>query len=84
MDEDALFDTLKNNRIAGAGIDAFETEPLPENSPWWNLENVIISPHMSAVSQRMYEGRRNVFRENLRRFISNQSFIYVCDKSSGF
>tara|TARA_B100001179_G_scaffold160352_1_gene117431 strand:- start:1173 stop:2126 length:954 start_codon:yes stop_codon:yes gene_type:complete len=84
VDEDALFDTLKNNRISGAGIDAFETEPLPENSPWWDLENVIISPHMSAVSKRMYEGRRDVFRENLRRFISNQPFIYVCDKSSGF
>lgn len=84
VDEDALFDALSNKRIAGAGIDAFEIEPLPEDSPWWDLENVIISPHSSALTVKMWEGRREIFRENMRRFLSNEPFIYVCDKTAGF
>ena len=84
VDEDALFDALSNKRIAGAGIDAFEIEPLPEDSPWWDLENVIISPHSSALTVEMWEGRREIFRENLRRFLANEPFIYVCNKTAGF
>jgi phosphoglycerate dehydrogenase-like enzyme len=84
VDEDALLDTLSDKRIAGAGIDAFEIEPLSEDSPWWDLDNVIISPHASALTVEMWEGRREIFRENLRRFLANEPFIYVCDKTAGF
>ena len=84
VDEEALFDALQNRRIAGAGIDAFEVEPLPKDSPWWDLDNVIISPHASALTVEMWEGRREIFRENLRRFLANEPFIYVCDKTAGF
>ena len=84
VDEDALYDALSNRRIAGAGIDAFETEPLAPDSRWWGLDNVIISPHASALTVEMWEGRREIFRENLRRFLANEPFIYVCDKRAGF
>lgn len=84
VDEDALYDTLANGRIAGAGIDAFEVEPLPPDSRWWDLDNVIISPHASALTVEMWEGRREIFRENLRRFLANEPFLYVCDKTAGF
>lgn len=84
VDEDALYDTLSNGRIAGAGIDAFEVEPLPPDSRWWDLDNVIISPHASALTVEMWEGRREIFRENLRRFLANEPFLYVCDKTAGF
>ncbi len=84
VDEDALYDTLANGRIAGAGIDAFEVEPLPPDSKWWGLDNVIISPHASALTVEMWEGRREIFRENLRRFLANEPFLYVCDKTAGF
>ena len=84
VDEEALYDALANKRIAGAGIDAFEVEPLPEDSPWWDLDNVIISPHSSALTVEMWEGRREIFRENLRRFLANEPFIYICDKTAGF
>lgn len=84
VDEDALYDTLANGRIAGAGIDAFEVEPLPLDSRWWDLDNVIISPHASALTVEMWEGRREIFRENLRRFLANEPFLYVCDKTAGF
>ena len=75
---------LRMGRIAGAGIDAFEVEPLPEDSPWWDLENIIISPHASALTVEMWEGRRRIFKENLRRFLANEPFLYVCDKTAGF
>ncbi len=84
VDEDALFEALSGGRIAGAGIDAFEAEPLPEDSRWWDLDNVIISPHASALTVEMWEGRREIFRENLRRFLANEPFLYVCDKTAGF
>ena len=84
VDEDALYDALSSGGIAGAAIDAFESEPLPPDSRWWELDNVIISPHASALTVEMWEGRREIFRENLRRFLANEPFIYVCDKTAGF
>ena len=56
----------------------------PRTAPWWDLDNVIISPHASALTVEMWEGRREIFRDNLRRFLANRPFIYVCDKSAGF
>ena len=84
VDEDALYESLESGRIAGAGIDAFEVEPLAEDSRWWGLENAIISPHASALTTQMVSGRREIFKENLRRFLANEPFIYVCDKTAGF
>ena len=84
VDEDALADALQNGRLAGAGIDATAIEPLPTESPLWGLDNVVLSPHASALTPQMYEGRRQIFRENMRRFLSNEPFLYVCDKRAGF
>lgn len=84
VDEDALADALSHGRLAGAGVDATAIEPLPRESPLWGLDNVVLSPHASALTPQMYEGRRQVFRENLRRFLGNEPFIYVCDKRAGF
>ena len=82
--EQALLDTLRGGRIAGAGVDAFEHEPLSADSPFWGLDNIIISPHASALTTQMWEGRRQIFKENLRRFLANEPFLYVCDKRDGF
>ena len=84
VDEDALIDALRTGRIAGAGLDATAREPLPSDSPLWDMDNVILSPHVSALTAEMWEGRRQVFKENLRRFLSNEPFLYVCDKQAGF
>ncbi len=84
VDEAALLDALRSGRIAGAALDVFDREPLPEESPFWDLPNVVISPHVSALTSEMWEGRREIFKENLRRFLSNQPFLYVCDKREGF
>ncbi len=84
VDEDALADALGNGRLAGAGVDATAVEPLPQDSPLWDLDNLVLSPHASALTPQMYEGRRQVFRENMRRFLGNEPFLYVCDKRAGF
>jgi phosphoglycerate dehydrogenase-like enzyme len=84
VDEAALADGLRDGRLAGAALDATEVEPLPPTSPLWGLPNVIITPHVSALSPEMYEGRRRIFRENLRRFVAGDDLLHVCDKRAGY
>ncbi len=84
MDEAVLIDALRSGHLAGAGLDVTEIEPLPPESPLWELENVIISPHASAMSPEMYEGRRQIFIENLRRYLSGEALLYICDKKAGY
>ena len=84
VDEEALIDSLRSGRLAGAALDATAEEPLPDDSPLWDMDNVVLSPHASALTPEMSEERRRIFRENLRRFLANEPFLYVCDKSAGF
>ena len=84
IDEEALLDGLRSGRIAGAGLDVTAVEPLPPDSPLWDQENLIISPHVSALTPEMWDGRREIFKENLRRFLGNKPFLYVCDKRAGY
>jgi phosphoglycerate dehydrogenase-like enzyme len=84
IDESALLEALRSGHLAGAGLDVFNQEPLPPDSPFWDLDNVIISPHASALSSQMWERRRQIFKENLHRFLNNQPFLYVCNKEAGF
>ena len=84
LDEDALLEALRSGHIAGAGLDVFAEEPLPADSPLWDLENVVISPHTGHVTPEMPKGHRDVFKENLRRFIAGEPFLYVGDKRAGY
>lgn len=84
VDEAALIDALRSGQIAGAGLDALAPEPLSPDSPLWDMDNVILTPHASALTPEMWEGRRQIFKENLRRFLANEPFLYVCDKQAGF
>ena len=84
VDEPPLIDALREGRIAGAGLDVMEEEPLPKDSPIWGLPNLVMSPHASATTPELYEGRKRIFKENLRRFLANEPFIRVCDKQAGF
>lgn len=78
VDEEALAAALESGRLAGAALDVTEIEPLPTDSPLWGLENLILSPHASALTPAMYEGRRQIFRENLRRFMRDKPLAFVC------
>jgi phosphoglycerate dehydrogenase-like enzyme len=68
IDEAALVAALRDGRLAGAGLDVFEVEPLPEESPLWELPNVVLTPHSSGTSPGNDERAAAIFFENLRRF----------------
>jgi phosphoglycerate dehydrogenase-like enzyme len=84
VDETALIDLLRSGHLAGAGLDATAEEPLPQDSPLWDMENVVLTPHCAAASPDRTEARREVLKENLRRFLSGEPFLYVCDKAAGY
>lgn len=69
VDEQALVDALRSGHLRGAALDVFTQEPLAPESPLWELENVIISPHTSALSRRENERIIELFGDNLRRYL---------------
>ena len=68
VDENALVDALEAGEIAGAGLDVFETEPLPEDSPLWDFEEVIVSPHKGSATNRYHLDLAELFVRNVRRY----------------
>lgn len=84
IDEAALAKALELGIIRGAALDVFDEEPLPQDSPLWQLNNVIITPHNSWVSEMRNERRYNIIYENLKRFISNEKLINIVDIDKGY
>lgn len=78
IDEPALIAALKEKRIAGAGLDVTETEPLPESSPLWDLENVILTPHIANAGADQYKPHRDLFTENLKRLQAGVPLLNPC------
>lgn len=74
VDELALIDALEAGTIAGAHLDVFEEEPLPADSPLWDMENVIVSPHKAGSWEGYYRGVADIVRENLDRLGSGEAF----------
>jgi D-2-hydroxyacid dehydrogenase (NADP+) len=84
LDESALVSTLREKRIAGAGLDVTATEPLPADSPLWELENLIVSPHVSAHSIQTMDLMWDIIRENIRHFIKGEPLVNTVDKRLGY
>lgn len=84
INEAALIRALENEWIAGAGLDVFEEEPLPSDSPLWSMSNVIISPHISGFSPHYDDRAIDVFVENLRRYLNYEPLINLVDRDSGY
>ena len=82
--ETALIDALVSGAIAGAALDVFEVEPLPVESPLWDMENVIVSPHDSGDVEGWEADFAAVFYDNLRRYLRGQPLRNVVDKRLGF
>jgi phosphoglycerate dehydrogenase-like enzyme len=78
IDEPALIAALKGGRIAGAGLDVNETEPLPADSPLWDMPNVILSPHVAGGGSTGYFMHKKLFVENLERLRSGKPLINEC------
>lgn len=70
VDEDALIDALRSGHLRGAALDVYATEPLPKESPLWELDNVILSPHTAAQSVHENERIVELFVDNLRRYLA--------------
>jgi len=84
VDEAALADTLRARRIAGAALDVFEQEPLPTDSPLWDLENLLITPHTAGITEKLWQRHYQNFSDNLRRYLSKQPLQHVVDKHKGY
>lgn len=81
VDEEALVEALDSGRLAGAGLDVFAEEPLPRESPLWDMPNVLVSPHSASTSDRENGRITDLFCENLRRFLAGQPLVNVLDLS---
>jgi phosphoglycerate dehydrogenase-like enzyme len=77
VDDRALVTALKEGWIAGAGLDAFSVEPLPRGSQLWHMENVIVTPHISPNTDRLYDRAAALFAENLRRYLTGLPLLNV-------
>lgn len=84
VDEDALLNALEEKKIAGAGLDVFATEPLPSESRLWDMENVIVSPHMSGNMDDYIERATDLFVKNLERYLAGKRMLTVVDKKKGY
>ncbi len=81
VDEGALAEALRDGHLSGAALDVFEEEPLPEESPFWGLPNVIVSPHSTDnVPGLTNELQADLFCENLRRYLAGGPLLNVLDK----
>ncbi len=79
-----LVGALQTGQLSGAGLDVTEVEPLPADSPLWQLENVIITPHVGAQSTRRNDNVTELFCENLRRYTRGEALLNMVDKRLGF
>lgn len=84
IDEHALADALRDGRIAGAALDVFDQEPLPGDSPLWDLENLLITPHTAGITDKLWQRHYENFSGNLRRYLAKQPLEYVVDKHKGY
>jgi D-2-hydroxyacid dehydrogenase (NADP+) len=84
VDERALLRALREGRIGGAVLDTFAEEPLAETSPFYDLENVIVTPHTSWSSSRVLDRSVGLFCENLRRYAAGEALLNVVDPDAGY
>ena len=84
IDEAALVNALRTKSFGGAALDVATEEPLPPESPLWEMENVLITPHIAGLTEKMWERHYEHYTENLRRFLAGDSLLWVVDKEKGY
>lgn len=84
VQEAALVRALREGWIAGAALDVFEREPLPADSPLYDFENVILTPHVSGTSPRYMDRAVPLLCENLKRYVRGEPLLNVVDKERGY
>jgi phosphoglycerate dehydrogenase-like enzyme len=84
IDEGALIAALREGRLAGAALDVFAQEPLPDDSPLWRMDNVILTPHIAGITPHYERRAGELFAENLRRFVAGQPLLNKVDFARGY
>jgi phosphoglycerate dehydrogenase-like enzyme len=84
VDEGALIEALERRTIAGAMLDVMLNEPLPKESRLWKLDNLFITPHVSALSEHIWERQEELLMENLDRWFSGKELLNRVDLSRGY
>ncbi len=77
---DALVAALKSGKVRAAGLDVTDPEPLPKDHPLWKMDNVIITPHIATVSDKVNDRRVKLMRDNIARFVSGRQLLNVINK----
>lgn len=84
IDEAALVSALKTGVIAGAGLDVTDPEPIPADSPLWDMENVIVSQHTSGLSPHNSRRVTDLFAANLERYLAGEPLLQLIDTTRGY
>jgi phosphoglycerate dehydrogenase-like enzyme len=84
IQEGKLVQALQEGWIAGAGLDTFEKEPLPPESPLWSLDNVVLTPHSAGVTPEHFERGLAIFMDNLERYMADRPLTNLVDKAAGY
>lgn len=84
VDDSAMRTALENGQLGGAVLDVFEQEPLDVNDGLWSMKNVIVTPHMAGLRQSHWDDVRDLFAENLRRFLRGDQLLNVVDTAAGY
>ena len=84
LDEAALLELINQGRLAGAALDVFSVEPLPEGHPFWRHPRVLVSPHVSAVTNRFWERETALIVDNIRRYLAGAPLVNVVDLEAGY
>jgi phosphoglycerate dehydrogenase-like enzyme len=84
IDDDAVVAALRDGRLGGAALDVFTEEPLPADSPYWDMPNVIVTPHTSGATQDYWTSLVALFSDNLRRLERGETLRNVVDKMAGY
>ena len=84
VDEPALIAALRSGALRAAGLDVFEHEPLPPDSPLWSLPNVLLTPHISGITPAYGIRLMELFSENLRRYLASEALLNLVDVSAGY
>jgi phosphoglycerate dehydrogenase-like enzyme len=79
IDDPALVEALRTGHLGGAALDVFEKEPLPDDSPLWEMPNVLVSPHSASTSDRENARITDLFVDNLRRWLKGEELLNVLD-----
>jgi phosphoglycerate dehydrogenase-like enzyme len=83
-DDAALLDAIVTGKIAGAGLDAHDQEPLPPDSPFWDAPNTIVTPHNGATAPGTHRRGLEMLIENLRRYRTGEEMLNVVEKQAGY